>query len=313
MGNKAFIKSLRLFEGDSMKKIILILVFLFLLLTAVLLLNQPRKRIVVGTLQGGISTLDLMPDVDVRYFDKTLDLAQALMRGDVDFAVIPAELVAKIRMMDSDVKIISVDMMQNQAIVVKDISSLEGLRGKRIGVFTPTGTFAMFSSYMSALNITDFKLVDKPPAQLIQAFQKDEVDAVVIWEPYVSKLVGMGGKILVTFRDLWRICGLKGDPVMVVWAARPGIDADSVNKVMKMREKALSEWGNETLVVRVMMDKYGLTAEEASFMYKRVEIVKTGLDEDLKRSIREVWYLAWRGGYIQRDPSEIGEDAFWSP
>ncbi|MEM4581431.1 MAG: hypothetical protein QW092_03610, partial [Candidatus Korarchaeum sp.] len=76
------------------------------------------RKILVGTIQGGISTLDLMEGkvdwIDVMRFDKSLDLAQALGKGEVDVAVITSEMYAKFALKDESLKVIAADMLQNQ-------------------------------------------------------------------------------------------------------------------------------------------------------------------------------------------------------
>ncbi len=281
--------------------------------------SRGAQKIKIGTLQGGVSTLDVIQMVDkkglvsVKYFDKTLNLAQALERGDIDVAVIPAEMVAKLDQMGGKVRIVAVDMFQNQAIVVhrdSGIETLEDLIGKRVGVFTPTGTYAMFKTYMTLKQIPldGMILVDKPPAQLVQAFQNGEIDAVVIWEPFVSKLLCSGGKVLESFSSLGQdLTGRK--PVMIVYAASSKAVEEkrsALRELIKLRIEAAKFWrSNKDKVVEILTKKYDLTEEEASSVYNRVDIWDGDLTKDLEENIMTVWKLAWRGGYLKKDPSDL--------
>ena len=298
--------------------------------------QQAQGVVKIGTLRGGVSSLDVILakhlnsmngfKIKPLFFTTTLDLANAIAHGDIDVAIIPAEFVAKLREHGSDVIIIAVDFYQNQAIIVQgkeNIGSIEQLRGKKVAVFKPTGTYAMFRAYMGAVYgidpEKDFVLVNAPPPQIVQAFARGDVDAAVIWEPFVSKLVAdYGGKILVTYQELWSKwsshVGVNG--VMIVYAARakwaqehPGL----VEKLLTARSTAAKLWDdNETLAEKILEKNYGLSPEAAKLCWKRLrmETAKT-LDEQLVKNILAVWELAREGGYISSSPESLAKDAFW--
>jgi len=298
--------------------------------------RQAQGVIKIGTLRGGVSSLDviLAEHLDTKngfkvkplYFTTTLNLANAIAHGDIDVAIIPAEFVAKLREQGSNVVILAVDFYQNQAIVVQgkeNITSIEQLRGKKVAVFRPTGTFAMLLAYMKAIYGVDaqqfFHIVPAPPPQIVQAFARGDVDAAVIWEPFVSKLVAdYGGKILVTYQELWRKWSghVGGNGVMIVYAARakwarehPGL----VEKLLTARSQAAKLWDeNETLAEKILEKNYGLSPEAARLCWKRLrmETAKT-LDEQLVKNILAVWELAREGGYISSSPESLAKDAFW--
>lgn len=306
-----------------MRKVYLLLGLAAILLLAFGFTHEGGRAIKVGTIQGGISTLDLIPkeelkrlSVDVIHFSRTLDLANALARGDVDLAVIPAELVGKLKEQGEEVYIVDVEMFQNQAIVGRGGSLRAALKG-RVGVFVPTGTFSMFKSYMKelyGLNVEELNLVDAPPPQLLEAFSRGEVDAVVIWEPFVSKLiVEMNGTILASYEELWhKWSGSEQPGVMIVWAASKKGMNSPIQGVLEARKEAAKRWGSEYAKAR-LMEKYGLSEAVAESVLKRVKVWKGGLTDELKENIREVWRLAWEGGYLEKDPSSIWEDVFRAP
>ena len=298
--------------------------------------QQAQSVVKIGTLRGGVSSLDVILAkhldsangfrIKPLFFTTTLDLANAIAHGDIDVAIIPAEFVAKLREHGSNVVIIAVDFYQNQAIVVQgkeNITSIEQLRGKKVAAFKPTGTFAMLLAYMKAIYGVDaqqfFNIVPAPPPQIVQAFARGDVDAAVIWEPFVSKLVAdYGGKILVTYQELWSKwsshVGVNG--VMIVYAARakwaqehPGL----VEKLLTARSTAAKLWDdNETLAEKILEKNYGLSPEAAKLCWKRLrmETAKT-LDEQLVKNILAVWELAREGGYISSSPESLAKDAFW--
>ncbi|HID41874.1 MAG TPA: hypothetical protein EYP33_06955 [Pyrodictium sp.] len=290
----------------------------------------------IGTLRGGVSTLDVITrlgldqkyglDVRVEYFTKTLDLANALARGDIDVAVIPAEFVAKLREHGDDAVIIAVDFYQNQAIVAKPeagINRIEDLVGRRVGVFKPTGTYAMFKAYMKAGFGIDveksLQLVDSPPPQLVQAFARSDVDAVVLWEPFVSKLVvDGGGEILATYDELWDMwsghVGEKG--VMIVYAARGSWARDNpgiIEALQRIRAEAAQQWNRDkALAVQILMEEYGLSEGAAELCWQRVKMEESvTLTEAIVENILAVWELAREGGYISSEPAALARGAFW--
>ena len=290
----------------------------------------------VGTLRGGVSSLDVMLAehldsrhgirVEPHYFTTTLDLANALAHGDIDVAIIPAEFVAKLRASGVNVTILAVDFYQNQAIVVQGGSGIRSPRdlvGKRVAVFKPTGTYAMFRAYMRILYgidvERDLELVNAPPPQIVQAFARHEVDAAVIWEPFVSKLVAeYGGRILASYRDLWgNWTGHVGpNGVMIVYAARtawarghPGL----VSKLLAARSDAARLWDeDESLAARILEGSYGLSGGAARLCWERLKMEQAaGLDRAMIENILAVWRLAWEGGYINVEPEAIAQGAFW--
>jgi len=289
----------------------------------------------VGTLRGGVSSLDVMErlGLDGKHgfrlekvlFTKTLDLANALSRGDIDVAVIPAEFVAKLRESGADVVIIAVDFYQNQAVVARNSSAaggIEDLYGKKLGVFKPTGTYAMFRAYMRTIYGVDaeeaFQVASMPPPQLVEAFKRGDVDAVVIWEPFVSKLVAEhGGSIVVSYDELWRKwSGHVGDNgVMIVYAARGGWARSHpglVEKLQAARAEAAEAWNRDKGLAAEVLGGYGLGAGAAELCWQRVRMETVrGVTRSHVENILAVWRLARQGGYIAGEPEKLAEGAFW--
>lgn len=297
---------------------------------------QLARTVHVGTLRGGVSSVDIILakgldekegfKVELLLFSRTLDLANAIAHGDVDVAIIPAEFVAKLREQGNDIVIVAVDFYQNQAVVVRGnvtADSIEQLKGARLAAFKPTGTYAMFKAYMETLYGADpetfFKLVDAPPPQIVQAFERGDVDAAVIWEPFVSKLVAdSGGRILVSYQELWQSwSGHVGDNgVMIVYAARGDwvrSNAGLLERLLKARSEAAKLWNTDKdLALKVLTENYGLSKRAAELCWQRLKMEEAvGITESLERNIEAVWQLAHLGGYISSDPQSLIEGAFW--
>jgi len=88
------------------------------------------------------------------------------------------------------------------AIVVPKGSSIKStteLRGKRVAV--TKGSYAHHLLYVvlknAGLKLSDIKLIHLPPADLVSAFTRGDVDAASTWEPYLSRLEDDGARLLV--------------------------------------------------------------------------------------------------------------------
>lgn len=276
--------------------------------------GPPKEKIVIGTIQGGISTLDLIEGkvswIDIVRFDKSLDLSLALSKGEVDIAVITSEMYAKFALKDKNLKIIAADMLQNQAIIgVKDLNEL---RGRKLGATTASGTYAMFLSYvkLAGLDPGEIKVVDAPPLQLAQAFERGDLDAVLCWEPLVSKLISKGYEHL-DFADLSREYA-GGDVVMLVWVAREEVlSKPEIRDLLSFKNDAAARWDLEA--PKSLRELYGLSDKEIEVLLGRVRVIKGSL-RDHEDGIVKAWRLALMGGYIEGDYSSLEElrsRAFW--
>ena len=88
------------------------------------------------------------------------------------------------------------------AVVVPKGSSIKSpgeLRGKRVAV--TKGSYSHHLLYVvlknAGLKFGDIKLIHLPPADLVSAFTRGDVDAASTWEPYLSRLEDEGARLLV--------------------------------------------------------------------------------------------------------------------
>ncbi|MCI4062543.1 ABC transporter substrate-binding protein [Micromonospora sp. R77] len=110
------------------------------------------------------------------------------------------------------VRVVSGAASGGVALVVKpDITSVEQLRGKKIATPQLGNTQDVALRYWlkeKGLRTTkegggDVKVVPQENAQTIDTFASGAIDGAWVPEPYVSRLVNAGGKVLVDERDLW--------------------------------------------------------------------------------------------------------------
>ena len=288
--------------------------------------GQPEVR--AATLLGGISTLDVMGakgfdeengfHVKVLRLAKTPDIIAALEKGETDFAVIPAEMAAKLAQSGVDIKIISVDMLQNQAIIGKEKMRPEELKGRKIGAVVASGTFKLFQAYMKVLyNITpgDYSVVNVPPGSIEESLK--DVDAVVIWEPIVSQLIVKNYTVIATFSKLWDEADdediVEGPPVMLVWVVRGDFlekHRNLVDAFIRAQEESARYWKEHPEGTKeILGNLYHLDEKTLDVLYSRTEVNDERLNDDLIKGIKSEWHLAYLGGYLTEDPS--GLDIFY--
>ena len=313
-----------------MRKLLALLIVGLVVLTTGCISSSPSKptetatpTVRAATLLGGISTLDIMQakgfdekngfHVEVLRLAKTPDIIAALKNGETDFAVIPAEMAAKLAQSGVDIRIVAVDMLQNQAIIGKEKMRPEELRGKKIGAVVASGTFKLFQAYMKALyNITpdDYTVVNVPPGSIEDSLK--DVDAVVIWEPIVSQLIVKNYTVIATYSGLWDEAKTKnlveGPAVMLVWVVRSDFlkeHKDLVDAFIRAQEESAAYWkNNEADTEKVLMDLYHLDERTVKTLYGRTEVV-SGLTDEMITGIKSEWHLAYLGGYLTEDPSEL--------
>ncbi|TDB71984.1 ABC transporter substrate-binding protein [Micromonospora sp. KC723] len=110
------------------------------------------------------------------------------------------------------VRVISGAASGGVALVVRpEITSVEQLRGKKIATPQLGNTQDVALRYWlkeKGLNTTkegggDVTIVPQENAQTVETFGSGAIDGAWVPEPFVSRLVNAGGKVLVDERDLW--------------------------------------------------------------------------------------------------------------
>jgi NitT/TauT family transport system substrate-binding protein len=110
------------------------------------------------------------------------------------------------------IRVISGAASGGVALVVKpDINSVEDLKGKKIATPQLGNTQDVALRYwLKEKGITttkegggDVSIVPQENAQTLETFQSGAIQGAWVPEPFVSRLVNAGGKVLVDERDLW--------------------------------------------------------------------------------------------------------------
>ncbi|WP_431878117.1 ABC transporter substrate-binding protein [Micromonospora marina] len=177
--------------------------------------NITHAPAVVGV-EKGIFAEKLGGDVelDTKTFNAGPAAIEAVFSGALDATYIgPNPTVnAFSKSKGQAVRVVSGAASGGVALVVKPgITSVEQLRGKKIATPQLGNTQDVALRYWlkeKGLETTkegggDVKVVPQENAQTVETFGSGAIDGAWVPEPFVSRLVNAGGKVLVDERDLW--------------------------------------------------------------------------------------------------------------
>lgn len=132
-------------------------------------------------------------------YTSTSEVMAAFQEGEIEVAAVTLDEALSLLNDGIRLKVVLVMNFSNgsDALIAKEeIQSVGDLRGKRIAVeFNTAGGFLLISALEAAdLEPTDVQIIQATSGEHMQAFES--ADAVVCFEPTVSKLVAKGGKRL---------------------------------------------------------------------------------------------------------------------
>jgi NitT/TauT family transport system substrate-binding protein len=177
--------------------------------------NITHAPAIVGV-EKGIFAEKLGSDVklETKTFNAGPEAIEAIFSGALDATYIgPNPTVnAHSKSKGEAVRVVSGAASGGVALVVKpDITSVEGLRGKKIATPQLGNTQDVAVRYWlkeKGLTTTkegggDVSIVPQANSQTLETFRSGAIDGAWVPEPFVSQLVNAGGKVLVDERDLW--------------------------------------------------------------------------------------------------------------
>src|SRR5262245_45338969 len=111
----------------------------------------------------------------------------------------------------------------SQGLVVRKDSNIHrtaDLRGKRVGLFK--GGTAQFGMLMlmrqHGLQRRQVTLVDMPPAEQMTALKEGRIDAAMVWEPWIQRMIHeLGARLITTEGDLGVHTNVAGYTVRRSW------------------------------------------------------------------------------------------------
>jgi NitT/TauT family transport system substrate-binding protein len=143
-------------------------------------------------------------DAEVKYFPSGGDLMSAFVGGSVAYGSSGATPVLTVLARPYPLRIIAQvsDISGAQQLLVKkNVSSLDQLKGKKIGLMRGTAAEALFNSIVRdyGLDPASVQIVNMGPTEMITTFVRGDVDAIVLWEPHTTKARKLGdGKTLIS-------------------------------------------------------------------------------------------------------------------
>ena len=145
-------------------------------------------------------------DVTIKEFGATTEDSNAFMAGNLDMITSPSPDVIAPASKGGDFKVIMMTdkSLGSDGLVVKpDIKTIQDLKGKTVAVqqYSVDHMYLLMLLDKAGMKPTDVKIVDMNTSDAGNAFIAGKVDAACIWEPFLSKAVAGGGKLLYTTKE----------------------------------------------------------------------------------------------------------------
>jgi NitT/TauT family transport system substrate-binding protein len=94
-------------------------------------------------------------------------------------------------LVDSNVVVVAegVALLRWLGVVARNIDSMDGLKGRRIGVARGTGSETFWLSVVSKLNLNaaDYTIVNVEAPEMVAALERGNIDAYAVWEPWMTR------------------------------------------------------------------------------------------------------------------------------
>lgn len=148
--------------------------------------------------------------LDIKYFDPAAT-EQAVLLRRADVGIFPVVSAARVNLAGERIRLFAPALINHNSVVVQKgtmATRLADLKGKRLGTLdriSMTYTSMAAIAKMQGLDLEqDFKLTLSPPPVLMALFGRGELDALVIFEPLVTRLVGDGHPEIMRLDEVWR-------------------------------------------------------------------------------------------------------------
>jgi len=130
----------------------------------------------------------------------------ALLGGQADLATVAETPVVTASLARPDIRLILTIAESQYRIVARrsaGISSLQGLKGKRVGTIIGASPEYFLSAILqrNGMSEADVSITNYQPADLVTAITKRGVDAIAIWEPQAQDAVSVLGTDAVVLDD----------------------------------------------------------------------------------------------------------------
>jgi taurine transport system substrate-binding protein len=150
-----------------------------------------------------------LPDtkIDWKLFDSGGAVNEAVTSGDIDFGLAGSSPVSRGLSQEIPYRVVWIHDVIGEAesLAVKpEITSIEGLAGKTIATpFASTAHYSLLAALNDAgVDPTTVDIIDSEPDDIYAAWTAGEIDGAYVWNPNLAKIIGEGGKVLVTSAEL---------------------------------------------------------------------------------------------------------------
>ena len=142
-------------------------------------------------------------DVDLKYYQSASEIPPGMIGGSIKIGlggwVNPMQVAAN----DYPAKIVAqlADIAGTTQLVTKaQIKTAKDLEGKKIGMLNIPiiRRFLVDFAKVHQVDINRITVVNAPPSDALTAFARGDIDAVLIWEPFTSEAIKMGGALMHT-------------------------------------------------------------------------------------------------------------------
>lgn len=148
--------------------------------------------------------------LDIKYFDPAAT-EQAVVLRRADAGIFPVVSAVRVNLSGERIRLFAPALINHNSVVLQKGTTAAGLadlKGKRIGTLdriSMTYTSLATVAKMQGVDVErDFKLTLSPPPVLMALFGRGELDALVIYEPLVTRLVSEGHKEMMRLDAAWR-------------------------------------------------------------------------------------------------------------
>lgn len=244
---------------------------------------------------------------------------QAILTGQVDTGFFAVVALANVQAEGQDVVFLRPLQANHGAVVVRDDSpyeSLEDLRGETIATLTPvSGIYTSMQVLAAQLGLDwerDFELISGPPPALVAFIETGDVEAIVHFEPTVSRLLSTGDyRVILTPTEAWEQD--TGSPLFMlgVAARQSWVDdnPEAARRLVAMFDELLAMIDGDPELLREYQEELGLDDEAMDIAVERMsDIYITESAEESEDNVRQILETSLELGVITQMPEPIFAD-----
>ena len=178
---------------------------------------EPVEHLRLGAYEGDVGALEWIAkeqgfyanvglDVEIKGYPSGKEAADALKAGQVDVATASEYVVASRSFAEPELRILgNIAYYRNKGIIGRrdrGISAPADLKGKRIGVTSPSGAEYSLNVFLAlhGFTVQDVVSVNLAPKQIVAAMETGSIDATITWQPHVQAIEKKLGANAISFQ-----------------------------------------------------------------------------------------------------------------